>query len=193
MRKNLLQNCLFLATFLILILLIVLGVFLVVKPDEVYAMQSVAHIATILFRFDAEVLLPTAHGRYYSELYWKHNNELIQIVQTHPDVSEDTLRVMRLFMPHIEALLDDRGNEVRISQEQMDELQFALDWFKSISSEELRKDIEREEERTPLQGFVGMTVDEAMMFIKSAWERDFSSASLPIATVPPPATITPHP
>jgi hypothetical protein len=193
MRKKLLQGCLLSSIFVILSLVIVLGVFFVVKPDVAFAMQSAAHMARVLFRFDAEILSTTAYGRYYSALYWKHNTELIQIVQTHPDLYENTLQVTQLFMPHIEALLDNRGNEVRISQEAMDTLDASLIRFKSLASRELRVDIEREQDRTPLQAFVGMTVDEAMKFIESAWERDFPSAPLPTATIPPLVTTTPHP
>jgi hypothetical protein len=173
MKKKRLQGCLAWIAVLILVFVTTLSVFFVVRPDVAYAVQDVATMAAAFARVEREVMQPTPYGRYYSGLYWKHYEELGQIFDSHPAYREDMCHLMSMYMPNIEATLDGRGNEVHITQRQVDELQAFFDEIMAVSSEELQADIERELTRTPLQDFVGMSMDETLSHIESTWERDF--------------------
>ena len=66
-------------------------------------------------------MLPTPYSRYNSGLYWKHYEELGQIFKSHQTYREGMNDLMQLHISNIEATLDGRGNEVYISQKQLDE------------------------------------------------------------------------
>jgi hypothetical protein len=173
---------------LILLLVIISIMLFVFKPDVVYAMQSLIQLANTLYQVDDEILGSDGFGQYYSELYWKHNSELIRIYRTHLDRAEQSIGLVMLYIHHLEALLDGRGNEVRISQEQVNALEEHLSWLASVSNSELREDIQRELSRTPLQDFVGLTMDEALEYVENTWNRDFPSYS-PTSPIIPTGTV----
>jgi hypothetical protein len=105
------------------------------------------------------------------------NIMLIRIYYPRPEQFEELIRVTLLYIHHFEALLEGRGDEVWISQEQVDELENLFNWIASVSNQELREDIQREKSRTPLQDFVGLSMNEALDYIENAWNRDFSTIS----------------
>ena len=179
-----------LAFALLLLVIVIMSILLYVfKPDVVYAMQSLTQLAKTLYRIDAEILGSTSFGRYYSELYWKHNSELIRIYFPRPEQFENSIHVVHLYIHHLEALLEGRGDEVRISQEQVNELENHLNWITSVSSPELREDIEREQSRTPIQDFVGLSMNEALDYIENTWNRDFPTISTPTVPIIPTGTV----
>lgn len=187
--KKTLKNISLAFALLFLLIAIISIVLFIFKPDVVYAMQSLAQLAKTLYRIDDEILGSTGFGKYYSELYWKHNSELIRIYRSNPDQFENSIHLVQLYIHHLEALLDGRGNEVRISQEQVNELENHLNWIASVSSPELREDIEREQSRTPLQGFVGLSMNEALDYIKNTWNQDFQTISTPTVPIIPTGTV----
>jgi hypothetical protein len=189
-KKIILKRSLLVIVFILLGIVILSGLLFVFKLDVVYAMQSIAQIAKTMYRIDAEILLPTSFGKYYSELYWKHNAELIRIYYPRPEQFEELLRVTLLYIHHFEAILEGRGDEMRISQEQVDELEDLFNWIASVSNPELREDIEREQSRTPLQDFVGLSMNEALDYIEMAWNRDFPSLYTPTVIIEPTGTVT---
>lgn len=173
MTKRRVSGCILAPTIIISIIILFLSIFIITKPERAFAVQNTIHMVTVLYRVDDEIMSQTPYGRYYSEMYWRHNTELINIFQSHPEHTQDLLQVVLLNIPHMEALLDGNGDEIIIDQEQVDELEAILEFITSVSSEELRTDIEHEQQRTPLQDLVGMTMNEAMVYIENAWERDF--------------------
>ena len=182
MKKNQLPGCLIWAAVIIFVFVITLGVFFAAKPDIVYAIQNFANVVITFARVEREIMSPTPYGRYYSGLYFKNHQELIQILSSHPEYKEDMYKLMYLYIPHIDAALDGRGDEVHITQSQVDELQAFFDQIQAASNGELRVDIERELARTPLQDFVGMSMDETLVHIEYTWERDFGSFPSPTGT-----------
>ena len=191
--KKTLNRVLLAFAFFLLVIVIFAGLLFVFKPDVVYAMQNIAQLAKTMYRIDAEILVSTSFGRYYSELYWKHNAELIRIYYPRPDQFEELIRVTLLYIHHFEALLEGRGDEVWISQEQVDELENHLNWIASVSNQELREDIKREQSRTPLQDFVGLSMNEALDYIENAWNRDFPTISTPAVPIIPTGTVIKSP
>ena len=182
MKKKRLQGCLTWIAILIFVFVATLSIFFIAKPDVAYALRDFVSVVTTFARVEREIMAPTPYGRYYSGLYFKNFNELKQILSSHPTYRNDMNRLMYLYMPHIEAVLDGRGDEVHITQEQVNELQAFFDQIKEASDGELRTDIERELSRTPLQDFVGMSMDETLAYIESTWERDFPSNPSPTDT-----------
>ena len=172
------------AGFLLVILLVVV-MLLLFKPEVVHAVQDIMHLANLLYRFDDEILMPTEFGRYYSALYWKHNAELIRIIGAKEAYYWELIRVTLLFTPHLEMTLDGRGDEVRFTREQINELKSLLEWVKSRASDEFRGDIERESKRLPLDDFVGLTMNEALDYVERAYHRDHPAAPTPVPTLPP--------
>jgi hypothetical protein len=193
MRAKRLQGCLTWIAIFILLFVTALSVFFIAKPDVAYAVRSFADMAAIFARVEIEIMSTTPYGRYYSGLYWKHYEELRQIFSSHPGYREDMHNLMHLYIPNIEATLDGRGNEVHITQRQVDELQAFFSKIMAISSKELQADMEREQTRTPLQDFVGMSMDETLAYIERAWERDFPSQPSPTDTALATKTVTPVP
>lgn len=155
--------------FALLILLLTLTIFLGTITDRVLAVQ----IADTLYRVDNEIMSKTPYGRYYSDMYWQHNTELIEIFQAYPEQMDDAVYVTLLTLPHIEALLNDKGDTITISTKQVNGIEEMFVFIASVASDELKTDIERERQRTPLQDFVGLSMNEATIYIEEAFERDF--------------------
>jgi hypothetical protein len=128
------------------------------------------HLVDVLFRVDAEIMTKTPASQYYRAMYWRHNDELIQIyIYNHPEKFDHFIEVSVLFLPNLEALLDGRGATVRITGKQVDSLQAELEWLASVGSPALRDDIVKEMKRFSLSEFVGLTMTEAFEKINTGW------------------------
>lgn len=154
---------------IVVIILIVLSVMILMQFDSVRATFNDMHAFTVLLRAETEIMQKTPAGQYYESLFWKHNDEIMRISFNHPENEEEFWRVTRLFIPGLEALLDGEGDTVQITSEQVESLKAELDWFASVGSPALREDIEKEQQRFPLDVLVGMTMNEAFDFINSSW------------------------
>ena len=153
-----------------MVLVIVLLIFLAVvfaKTDSVQAVFNGAHALKVFLRVQTEIMQTTHAGQYYESLFWKHNDELMQIMSAHPEHKEKFLNANLLFVPELEALLDGDGDKAYVTTEHVESLKAELDWFAAVGSPALREDIEREQQRLPLDHLVGMTMKEALEFINS--------------------------
>lgn len=166
--------------FLILIIVFVIfSLFFISRPNLVYALQDFYKMALLYARVEKEIMIPTPYGRYYRDLYWKHFEELGQIIRSNPEYQNDMHNLMHLYIENVESVLDDRGSEVQITQYQVDELEAFFLKISAVASDELKEDINRELERTPLQNFVVLSMDETMKYIESTWKRDFQPTITP--------------
>jgi hypothetical protein len=152
--------------------LAVLPVLLLTQVDAVRAMFDGVHALNVYLRIETEILQKTPAGQYYDSLFWKHVDEVNQIISAHPEHEEELLRATLMFVPELEALLDGNGDKVYITFEHVKSLKSELDWFASKSSPALQDAIQRESQRLPLDDFVGMTMSEAWDFINSRWTPD---------------------
>ena len=154
--------------------MIVIGLIslLLAKVEYVRAIFGDLHAATVLLRFETEILQKTPAGQYYESLYWKHNDELVEIARKHPDHAVEFSQVTLKFIPELEAFLDGKGDTAYITSEHMESLKTELDWFASVGSPSMQDDIQRELERFPLKQFVGMTMSDAYDFVVSNWTSD---------------------
>ncbi len=167
-------------SFLILItVFLIFGLTFISKPNLVYALHDFYKMALLFSRVEREIMIPTPYGRYYRDLYWKHFDELGQILRSRPGCRKDMHNLMHLFIENVEAVLDDRGSEVQINQYQVDELEAFFTKISTVASDELKEDINRELERTPLQNFVDLSMDETLKYIESSWKRDFQPSITP--------------
>ena len=117
---------------------------------------------TILFhRMCSEILAPTALGQHYLDLGYGHWNELVRLLWYDEVMTEQTWRVIDLYTPAVEALLEGRGEEEWVSQEMVDELLYFLEEMERRAGPELRQIIREEREKVPWEGLVGLTVEEA--------------------------------
>jgi hypothetical protein len=76
-------------------------------------------------------------------------------------------QVVEKFTPGLEAMLDGKGDTVKITEDQVQSLRKALDWLSANGSEFLRSDISAELGRFPLKQFVGMTMNEALNYLNA--------------------------
>ena len=143
-----------------------------VKP--VRAMISNIQMGTILFRFVDEVVLPYPAGQYYISLSWKHKDDLGRIYNDPGNLvhAGKLLQIVQVFIPNMEAMLDEKGDTVQITKEQMDLIQTEMDWLSSVAGPELQQDLEKELQRLPLENFIGMTMNEAVEYVNWTWTPD---------------------
>ncbi len=90
--------------------------------------------------------------------YW---DELVRLIWYDVTMYRLTWRVIDLYSPPIEALLDGKGDTVWVSQEMVDEMLRFLTEMESRASPELREVIRRERAKVPWEEMVGLTVEEA--------------------------------
>jgi hypothetical protein len=152
---------------------LVCGLVLVAMPNLTYAMRSIYQVGLLFARVEREIMMPTNYGNYYRDLFYKHTEELTRIYAADPELRGDMYMLMNLYTPHIEAVLDGRGDEVSITKDQVEQLETFFLAIAAVSNEALRLDIERELGRTPLEDFIGLNMDETLLYIESTYQRDF--------------------
>ena len=146
-------------------------IFLLTSPlkNSVIALYNTAHAVEVFLRFDAEILQKSPAGQYYRNLLMKHGEEQYQIVNDHPEHLDEFWKVVEMFVPGVEALVNGEGDTVRITREQMDRLRDEWEWESQFASPSFRGAVEMELKRLPLEKFVGMTMNEAWNFVKTKW------------------------
>jgi len=180
---------------LILAILLTFVTVFIIRIDTVQATFTDMYGATVLLRVEKELMQKTPAGQYYDSLFWKHSEEIGQILLAQPESHEEITRVMRLYVPGLEALLSGEGDTIRITAAQVDGFRAQLDWFYAKGSFSLRKDIQREQERLPLDNFIDMTMSEAWDYINSKWTPDMvvpQPSTTPAPVLQPTLMPTPH-
>ena len=140
--------------------------------NSVRAIYNGAHAIDVFLRFDSKFLQKSPAGQYYRALLIKHGEEQYQIVNAHPEHLDEFWQIVELFSPGVEALVNGEGDTVRITEEQINRLNEEWEWEAQFASPSFREDVERELKRFPLDGFVGMTMSEALNFINANWTPD---------------------
>jgi hypothetical protein len=148
---------------------VVLSILLATHANAVRAAISGVYAFEVYVRVQTEIMQKTPAGQYYEALFWKHNDELMQIMDAHPEHVEPFAEALVLFVPELDALLNGDGDHVYVRLEHVESFKAELDWFASMGSSSLKEDIERERQRFPLDAMVGMTMNEALAFVNSNW------------------------
>jgi hypothetical protein len=118
-------------------------------------------IVNTYWRVHDDVLQPTEMGRYYIDLYWRHNYELCTLILNNPQVKDDGLTIILEYEPGLRALVEGLGGDVIISEKMVDDVEDYLDLLVSVGSPELSGDIQAERLRTPFDQFRGMSFEQA--------------------------------
>jgi hypothetical protein len=166
---------------IVFVLIFTVATVFLTQVELVRATFSDIHAASVLLRVEKEIMQTTPAGQYYEALFWKHNDELIQIMKAHPEHREEMWRVTRLFVPELEALLNGEGDEAYITSEHVTSVKAELDWYASVGSSALQEDIAREQERLPLDHLIGMTMSDALDYVNSS---SFPDSSVDKSLVP---------
>jgi len=126
--------------------------------------EAVTRTGFLFDRLRTELLPSTPTGQHYLNLGYTYWNELVRLIWYDETMVRLTWRVIDLYSPAVDALLDGRGSKMRVSQEMVDELLRWLTEMEIRASPELRQIIQEERAKVPWEDLVGLTVEEA-------WEK----------------------
>jgi murein DD-endopeptidase MepM/ murein hydrolase activator NlpD len=88
---------------------------------------NITDTATLLYRVRDEILSTTPEGQRLADLYYTYIPNIIQVLIENPEVSDQSMEVLDLFIPSLQALVDGDGDTVTITSEQVNGLQSFLD------------------------------------------------------------------
>lgn len=123
--------------------------------------HKIVRTGQLFDRFRSELLASNSTGQHYMHLGHTYWDELVQLIWYDETMYRLTWRVIDLYSPPIEALLDGKGDQVRVSQEMVDEMLHFLTEMEIRASPELREIIREERTKVPWEAMVGLTVQEA--------------------------------
>lgn len=148
---------------------------LITNFQPVQGMIVDMHILISLWRFEKEVLQRSPAGQYFEGLVWVNIFEAIRVVNEHPEHEDEMQALAYLTLPHLDALLNGKGNTATITEEHIKAVKAEVDWWMSVASPSFQSDIQKTLELYPLDQFAGMTMDEALAYVNShfaeTWEE----------------------
>ena len=143
-------------------LILILAIFLLIAtPVVVVTGQDVWSTVELYLRVESELLMPTETGRYYRDIFWTYNNELIDLAFAYPNFWNESFNLIATFEQGFEALLNGRGNDVVITGEQVAVAEEYYTLLMEIGSPALQHTIQEQAASYPLQSFTGMTMEAA--------------------------------
>ncbi len=92
------------------------------------------HIFISLWRFEKEVLQATPARQYYEGIAWLHIFEGLRILSEHPEHVDEVYSLANLTLPHLDALLDGKGDTATITEEQVKAVEAEVNWWMSVAS-----------------------------------------------------------
>lgn len=140
---------------------------LITNFQPVQGMIVDMHILISLWRFEKEVLQRSPVGQYFEGLAWVHIFEAIRIVNEHPEHEDEIQALAYLTLPHLDALLNGKGNTATITVEQIKAVKAEVNWWMTVANPSFQSDIQKTLELYPLDQFTGMTMDEALDYVNS--------------------------
>lgn len=134
---------------------------------------SFTETADLLYRVRDEVLSTTPEGQRLTDLYYAYISNIIQVLIENPDLSDQSMEILDLFVPSLQALVDGNGDTATITPEQVNSLQSFLDALVENGDPELQSVILSELETHPIADMAGMTMDQAWTYL-----NDFPSTPI---------------
>jgi hypothetical protein len=157
--------------------IILSSICLFVNVSLVKAVLDTSNYINILYQLNDGIMESTPATRYYKVLMWSHNQDLMDYVKTQSIPSTaDMKHVFDLWMPNIQALVEDQGSDAIITAEQVKALKDELTHIRDDSQGSLRVDITKELHRFPLDIFIGKSMTEALNYINKNWSPDYEYA-----------------
>src|SRR6266508_386148 len=136
------------------------------------------HIFISLWRFEKEVLQATPARQYYEGIAWLHIFEGLQILSEHPEHADKVYALADLTLPHLDALLDGKGDIATITEEQVKAVEAEVNWWMSVASPSFQADMQKVLELYPLNQFIGMTMDDALDYVNSRFAETLEKPDL---------------
>ncbi|MCK4740828.1 MAG: hypothetical protein KAS80_00945 [Anaerolineales bacterium] len=143
------------------LILILVTLLLLAVPAAVVTGKDVWSTVELYLRVESELLMPTESGRYYREIFWTHNDELIDLAFAYPNFWNESFNLISTFDVGFEALLNGRGSDVVITAEQIAVAEDYYTLLMEISSPALQRTLQEESTRYPLRSFIGLTMEES--------------------------------
>ena len=137
------------------------------------ATLSFTETADLLYRVRDEILSATPEGQRLTDLYYAYIPNIIEVLIENPDLSDQSMEILDLFIPSLQALVDGNGDTMTITSEQVNSLQSFLDALVENGDPELRSVILSELENHPIADMAGMTMDQAWTYL-----NDFPSTPI---------------
>ena len=138
-----------------------LTVFLVVGMVLAGPLRQAALDVQLFFRVRDELLSKSPEGQRYIELSLRTNTEICRLFQSDLRLAEEGVKVLVLWQPNLQALLDGKGSKAIIKRSQVYAVLTFLDHLSAAGSPELKQIIADERARRPLEPLVGKSMDEA--------------------------------
>lgn len=113
---------------------------------------------SLLQNFRDSVLNQTPDGRYYSQQYYRMNEEMLSATFSHPTLFYSVVRAGEAWIPAIDSLVNGDGSYT-ISGDMLNDTQSALDGWMAYGSPELRQLILTERQRLGLANMAGVPVN----------------------------------
>jgi hypothetical protein len=155
----------------LVVLLIILGSFgLCASGVFVKAVNDRSDYGEIIDRTEIVLLQKTEVTRYYHDMSWRHNDEIMDIMfHMTPAELMQAFTAADTWMPNMRALLDGEGDTVVITAEQVNGLSNMLLLVAGRGSPALHDDIIQEMDRLHLSDFIGMTMTQAWVHLHEVW------------------------
>ena len=137
-------------------------------------------LATLLYRVRDEIMNQTPEGQRLVSLYYTYAPKIAELTYADPNLYDQGLGVIELFVPNLQALVDGQGNTVTITAGQVAEVRAFLDELLTRGDAELQGVIQSEMDRRPLESMIGMTMDEAWNYTNGyqfEWLQPVSNGS----------------
>jgi hypothetical protein len=121
--------------------------------------------AVLFYRVRFEVLGQTPKGLYYTHLFDVHVEQIANIFMSHSSLKVDFIDSLVRWQPNLKALVNGRGDEVVISEDDVASITNYLNRLAQHASPGLQSVIEEELAATPLEGTIGMTINQAWAYL----------------------------
>jgi hypothetical protein len=128
-------------------------------------LRQTAGLVELLQEVRDQVLAQTSEGQRLIDLYEDFSPNLAEAILPNPALTDEGDAVLDLFVPGLQALVEGRGGEVAITQEQVDAVETFLDHVAAVADPDLQQAIAQERSRRPLQAMVGSTMDQAWQWV----------------------------
>jgi len=122
---------------------------------------DMAEFAPLLYRVRDEYLTQTEEGQRYIALFKEYMTEISLILFPDENLYKQGYDVIKAWEPNLRALVDGKGDQVAITEEQVNLVMTFLDALSKEASSELQDTIQAEQKRKPLAEFVGATMEQA--------------------------------
>ncbi|MFZ5905093.1 MAG: hypothetical protein ACOYZ8_16225 [Chloroflexota bacterium] len=145
---------------------------------------------SLYYRVRFEILGQSPKGMHYIQLFDTYTGEITHALSSNPILVYDSVSALGLWNSNLDALVNGNGDKVVITQEQVEAVVGYLDLLSRSSSAELQSVIAEELTATPLEATVGMTMNQAWIYLNQDTRFPPSADNGQVISVSMPETIS---